>query len=157
LLDDRSHGAIASDRGMKEMRSENEEFDWDEPVDDEERPEGYSTVRGYVWYAYPSTEFASDCPFAPYVPNSGQQRGLNYYGPISTAEGLVNPKKSGAYLCITSDDSAPRVLPGWEIEPAELNPGFEAHDIGTIRLVREIRRRQPDYEPFSQYEFETWD
>jgi hypothetical protein len=133
------------------------EPDEDEEEELEEQPEGYFTASGYAWYAYPSSVDAPDCPFASYVPNSGMRRDVEYYGPISTAKGLINQKREGGYLCITTSESAPDVLEGWEVEPAELDFDFEAHDMGTIRLVKERKPRDPDVELYSTYELEGWD
>jgi hypothetical protein len=115
--------------------------------------EGCSTVQGYAWYAYPTSADASECPF---VPNSDQNRHVNYYGPISTAKGLVNRARDGGYLCITSEELAPKILEGWEVESAELDSDFEAHDMGTICLVKEIKPQYPDMEP-CQYELDVCD
>ncbi len=78
-------------------------------------------------------------------------------GPISDSEGLVNEPRDGGYLFITSQELYPKVLDGWDVEPAELRSYFEAHDMGTIRFVKEIVARDPEFEPFHQYEIEGWD
>lgn len=113
--------------------------------DEVEQREGYFTAQGYAWYAFPTSDDAPDSPFPKFVPNSGQNPDLDYYGPIGTAKGLVNRMRDNGYLCLTSREGAPKVLGGWEVEPAELDSTFEAHDMGTIRMVREITARQPEF------------
>lgn len=122
-------------------------------------PAGYFRAQGYAWYAYPSAESAPDSPFEPYRPNcEPRRRDLVFYGSIDVVAGLVNQERDGGYLCLTSDEGAPPVLDGWEVEPAELDSNFEARCAGgTIRLVREIEPRDRDLEPFHQYEIEGWD
>jgi len=126
-------------------------------IEDASTPAGYFRSQGYAWYAYPADESAPDCPFEAPRPNDGRRRDIIYYGPIDTATGLINRKRDGGYLCLTGSECAPKVLDGWEVEPAELDDAFEAHDMGTIRLVKEIRARHPELEPFHQYEIEGWD
>jgi hypothetical protein len=128
----------------------------DDETEDEPR-RGYFRAQGYAWYAYPTSADAPWNPVPPHDPNSTTNKHVNYMGPISDSEGLVNELRDGGYLFITSEELYPKVLEGWAVEPAELGSDFEAHDMGTIRMVREIRPRDPEFEPFHQYEIEGWE
>lgn len=123
--------------------------------DDSEKP-GYFTTQGYAWYAYPAGE---DAPSAPHEfgPGAAIWRNLGYSGSLGEVTGLLNRWHDGAYLIVTHDETAPRVLNGWEVEPAELDHDFENKCLGVFRLVRKLKQRDPDIEPFQRYEFEGWD
>lgn len=121
-------------------------------------PAGYFRAQGYAWYAYPTTDTAPDSPFESYRPNcEPRRRDVVFFGSLDVVTGLVNQQRDGGHLCLTSYEGSPPVLDGWEVEPAELDFNFEAKGLGTIRLVREIEARDPDLEPFHQYEIEGWD
>ena len=106
-------------------------MDLDE-IEDTATPAGYFRAQGYAWYAYPADENAPVYPFENPQPNDVRSQDIAYSGPIDTATGLVNRKRDGGYLCLTSSEYAPKVLDGWEIEPAELDDAFEAHDMGAL-------------------------
>jgi hypothetical protein len=135
-----------------------EEFDGTDNTEGEENRPGYFTVQGYAWYAYPTTEIAPPTPYDLHQPDDINKRNVNYSGSVGETTGLLNEPHEGAYLVVTSTETRPRVFDGWEVEPANLDYDFEAkHTIGTIRLVRELKQKHPDLEPFKQYEFEGWD
>ena len=51
------------------MNLEDEDFQQHDGEDEEkEKPEGYSTVRGYAWYAYPCAEGIRNVLFARMSP-----------------------------------------------------------------------------------------
>ena len=126
--------------------------DIDSDEDDSSRP-GYFTSQGYAWYAYPISDSAPATPYNFHQPDPATRRSVDYSGPVDEATGLLNKPHDGAYLIVTHDEAPPKLFDGWDAEPADLNHNFETKQIGTFRLVRELRQKDPDIKPFKRYEF----
>jgi hypothetical protein len=125
--------------------------------DKDEKPPGYDTIRGYAWYAYPISEDADFTPYNMRELNRTSNRHIVRAESVGKATGILNEPREGAYLIVTYEDHAPSVFEDWEVEPAELDCDFQNEQNGTIRILRQLKQKHPEFEPFVEYEFETWD
>jgi hypothetical protein len=98
-------------------------------------------VQGWAWYASkiwcPEAKTARD-PFE----GMAQRPKVRFLCPVRNSVGIGNrfpDDKQTGWLLVTESPTAPEVGEAWQVEPAELGPGFNA---GPVRLLRVVQTEE---------------
>jgi hypothetical protein len=106
-------------------------------------------ITGFAWFVKHTPGTAPD-PQA--VPWGGT--------PVPRFSWSIGPKEPGvhhrygghAFVAVTGEALPPEVRPGWEVEPAALDPDF---DTAGARLIREAGYRETPLGRVTEYVFEV--
>lgn len=109
-----------------------------------------ATVRGFAWFVFPDPT-RDQLSFA-ISPMRATAPYPHFFWVEGSEQGIRNPIWGDTYLILTETPDLPRVEPGWSIEPADLDDGFET-DGGGVRLTRLVGNRRTPWGIVQECEF----